>query len=67
MKSLITGGDQLGESNTKTDEKIEGPCTDGRTIYMPVLDPYWKDDNPKAIVWWGALIHETYHNLPGNS
>ena len=42
--------------------KVTQPCTDGRTMWVPVYNPDWVEDSPDELEWWGFLIHETYHN-----
>ena len=39
------------------------PCTDGKKIILPKLDPLWGKGSPEYNDWWYSLIHECFHNL----
>lgn len=42
--------------------KVQTPCTDGVTMWVPRYDTEWEEDCEEEVLWWGKLVHETYHN-----
>lgn len=40
----------------------EHPRTDGKTIFLPPIDPLWDKDSIEYQQWWYYLLHECFHN-----
>lgn len=53
--------------NLNMKEECKVPCTDGKTITMPILRPEWDVHSAAARNWWAGLIHECYHHKGTNA